>query len=215
MAQKRRPFFFDFDGVIIESNAIKDIAFEKIFRKYPEYSKEIFDYHFENNHVDRYQKFKHIRTNILKSSDESLERNWVIEFSRHTSNAILECPFVVGAIDLLNEAHKKFDLFLVSATPQSLLEEIVNERGLIKYFKGIHGAPIRKSAVMKQILQQYDVSSDDAYFIGDSVDDYRSSQEAKVPFFARHGRNDFAGLGIPVFKNLDEILKNLKNRGEL
>ena len=60
-------FFFDFDGVIVDSLDIKSQAFGELFKDYGEdVVKKVMDYHLnEGWAMSRYEKFKYYYKNIF------------------------------------------------------------------------------------------------------------------------------------------------------
>ena len=57
--RKIRAVILDFDGVLAESNAEKDAAFEALFARYPEHASAMREYHRANHAAPRMQKFQH------------------------------------------------------------------------------------------------------------------------------------------------------------
>ncbi|MCB0408145.1 MAG: HAD family hydrolase, partial [Bdellovibrionales bacterium] len=205
---------FDFDGVIVESNQIKNMAFNDIFKDYPEHN-EIMAYHFAHNAVDRYQKFHDIAKNILriKRDTKGFEEGWANLFRELTRTKIISCPFVEGAkafLDYIKE--KKMRAYLASATPQDELEIILQARGLNSYFEKTFGSPIVKSNVLKQILIEGGYQPEQLLFIGDSREDQKSAMQAGVSFVGRI--SDFKFEGVPAFGNLMEIFGVFKTGGQ-
>ena len=49
-------FVFDCDGVILDSNLLKTIAFSKSLPEYPEKVSKFIDYHKANGGISRYKK---------------------------------------------------------------------------------------------------------------------------------------------------------------
>jgi beta-phosphoglucomutase-like phosphatase (HAD superfamily) len=114
-----KVIIFDFDGVILESLDIKTKAFIKVYQEYPEHADEIAQYHLQNGGISRYKKFVHINTNILGIPiDENKIEELAKIFSNCTTEEILKCPFVYGALELLSEYSKIAKLYIVSGTPQ-------------------------------------------------------------------------------------------------
>ncbi len=193
----------DFDGVIVESNEIKYSAFREVFKSYPQHMEEIIKYHKAYPAVDRYSKFNFIADNILKlSNSENIKKQWADDYSRLTRQAVVDCPFVFGALDFLEHFGSDM-LYLASATPSAELNIILEQRDLKKYFKKIYGAPLNKADVLKEIQKLENVLLEEMLFIGDSPSDQDAAIKANVPFIGR--RSDSALTAQKLFGDLKQI----------
>lgn len=197
--------FLDFDGVIVESNGIKNRAFEEIFSRYPERRDELMSYHLSNNHVARGAKFEHVAREILEIDDVT---TWVFErvseFTAMTRKAVIECPFVGGAEAFLLEESSVQPLVIVSATPLEELELILHARSIRRHFHSVHGAPESKPAIFERVLRENGWRSAHSLFLGDSAEDLISSRAAGIPFLGVVGNSDFEGEGVPVVLDLED-----------
>lgn len=200
--------FLDFDGVIIDSNGIKDEAFASIFSEYPDHRDEMMNYHLKHNAVPRGDKFLHVGRSFLQLSGDSLEifvKEKIAQFEDQTHVALVKCPECDGAVDFLNSYKNRSVLILVSATPLKDLKLLLQERNLIDFFAEVHGAPIKKSEVLSSILAARGVDRNESCFIGDSPEDLVAARQAAVPFVGIVGRTNFKGENIPVYSNLGQV----------
>ena len=61
-----KNIIFDFDGVILDSMAVRELGFRKIFAAYDEaLVEELLQYHQENGGLSRYNKIAHFYNEIL------------------------------------------------------------------------------------------------------------------------------------------------------
>ena len=195
----------DFDGVVVESTKIKHEAFAELFKDYPQ-RELILQYHHSHNGVNRHDKFRYIMENILGVGySDSLALEWAKRFSELTRERIIHCPFVEGALDFLESFYEKFPLYLASATPLDELRIIVSQRGIEKYFTGVYGAPMKKTAMFTQIMRKEKTLPSQMLFIGDSREDFAAAQECGIPFIARISDNNFEGMNVTKYFNLKEI----------
>jgi phosphoglycolate phosphatase-like HAD superfamily hydrolase len=210
---KIKVIILDFDGVIVESNNIKHQAFSEIFGEYPQHYDEMMSYHLSNNHVNRYDKFRHIISKILNEKpDENRINEMARKFSNITREKIINCPFVNGAKEFLDEFFlKKFSLYIASATPIDELKIILEKKKLDKYFKGIYGAPVPKKTMFSEIIKKEQVNPDQVIFIGDSPEDYQVAKETGIHFIGKIGDYNFKDLNITSFDDMIEIKKYLSN----
>jgi len=210
-----KVIILDFDGVIIESNDIKDRAFANIFREYPDNYDKMMAYHYSHNAVYRYEKFRYFVEDVLKLSDCSdLIDGLVKKFNNLTEKAILECPFVNGASEFLDYVYKKYPLYLVSATPQKELNNVLDTRSLRGYFIKVFGAPLNKSFIISSIMSSENATNDETLFIGDSPEDQETAIKINIRFIGRKSDRPLRNCGYPIFDDLAEILLYIKNNLE-
>lgn len=180
----------DFDGVVIESVALKLDAFKRLFAGEPNPAK-IARYLDEHNGVDRYTKFRHIWTVMLgRAYNPAVEAKLDADFSALIMEAVLACPFVPGAEEFLRGA--SMPLYVISAMPLYELKLIVEKRGLAGRFKGLFGSPGRKADQLRELLAAEKLSPSELVFIGDAENDRKAAAEAGVPFIGRRNAEEFA-----------------------
>lgn len=181
-----RAVIFDFDGVILESADIKTEAFLELFAAYPEHREAILRHHLENLGVSRYRKFEWIYSELLgRPLDDEQSRRLGDAFSEIVMEKVLACPFVPGALELLEALHPQSLLFVASGTPQDELELIVERRGLVCYFTEVWGSPRKKREIVRSILARHGLDRRETLFVGDGISDYQTATEVGVHFFAR------------------------------
>jgi len=176
----------DFDGVIAESADIKTEAFRKLFSAYPEHVDEIVEYHKKNAGVNRYEKFEHIYKNILR---QPLDKERMAELGRRFSALVVDeikaCPLVPGALEFLKKYSKMVKLFIASSTPEEELKSLVKARNLEGYFRGIYGAPSKKSEIASRVMREEGAKGEEALFVGDSAADLTEATKAGAQFIGR------------------------------
>lgn len=181
-----KAIVFDFDGVILESNKIKTEAFVTLFSNYPGHLEKIVKLHLDNAGISRFEKFKIIYRDYIgyEIDDEEL-----IHLGNHFSNliydSILSCPFVPGAYEFLKKHFGKYHYYIASGVPEYELRDIIKQRNIDKYFKGIYGSPETKTQMLIEIISRNNYQYREVIFIGDSEADYLGAREASVPFIGR------------------------------
>lgn len=177
---------FDFDGVILESAALKGDAFLELFSDHPEHLEAITAHHLANLGVSRFEKFDWIYRNLFQqplpeSNRQELGRRYSdIVFTRTVGS-----PFVPGASELLEHLVGRVPLFVASATPQTELEAVVRKRELGRFFVGVHGSPPRKEKLLTEIVRHGGFKSECVLMIGDGVSDLEAARHAGCLFVAR------------------------------
>jgi beta-phosphoglucomutase len=203
----------DFDGVIVESIALKTDAFRKVFSFSPEHIDEIIDFALANGGMSRYDKFRYIYADILHEdlSSEQEER-LAAQYAGLIFEKMLAVPFVEGAEEFLNTWSRTFPLYIVSATPEGEMHEIARRRGLEKYFVRIYGSPKTKSECIREILEETQSTVQETLFVGDAPNDWDAACETGVRFIARIKPGDpnrFAGR-----PGVEHVVENLHQLGE-
>lgn len=195
----------DFDGVILESNGIKDAAMTKLFASFTQHWLRIEAYH-QSTTAIRFIKFKYIYEQILNLPyDDAIEQHLAKEFSDFCRQRLQQCPFVRGAMEFLMAFKDRCPMYVVSINPSEDLNRVIGDRGLSGFFKEVKAVNASKANAIQDIASKEGVSIEDMLFIGDSRGDYESAREVGVPFFARRGQWDFSGVDVPVFNDMQEI----------
>lgn len=208
-----KAIILDFDGVILESSAIKDRAFKFVYRQYPKQLRKIMAYHCSHPSTIRFKKFEYIAKNILREKyTQSQEKKLSRDFAGFLYRQIITCPFVAGAKDFLSFFHGRIPLYVASINPPRELGKIMKARRLKKYFQKVYCHPWSKKDAIKDILRREKISSKEAIFIGDSLGDYRAAKATRV-FFIGRGKAAFNGFKIPVFKSLSGIREFFLSEG--
>jgi phosphoglycolate phosphatase-like HAD superfamily hydrolase len=211
-----KDLIFDFDGVIVESTAVKTEAFAKLFEaEGTDIVNRIVSYHKDNMGVSRFDKFRHIYRNILHKNLGNDEFNSLCaRFASLVVDAVIAVPFVKGAQEFLRENSNLYTFFVVSATPQNEISNIILRRSLDKTFKYVFGAPLAKREAVKIIMQKEKKEPFEVVYIGDAMSDYLAARDNNIRFIARIEDNedifrDINCLKIRDFLQLPKILKSL------
>ena len=206
-----RVIILDFDGTIVESNHIKDNAFDKIFSDWPTYKKTMMKWHLASNTIDRREKFRYFVEEVLNMPEnDKLINKLTDRFSILTKKLIIESPLVEGVLEFLDYFHHKTSLFVVSATPQKELYEITLAKGLYKFFKHVYGAPINKTETIKNIQSVENVEINEMLYIGDSPEDQQTAIDVGIHFVARRSDRTLHDMTDLIFEDMNSILYHLK-----
>lgn len=177
--------FFDFDGVILDSVDVKTEAFRVM---YAEYGKAVSDrvviHHLRNGGMSRYDKFKYYHKEFLNItlSKRKLEQ-LAVAFSKIVFTKVLEAEYLPGVIEFLELCRKSGKTcFVVSATPEKEIKQIIKEKGLNLYFSQVRGSPRAKSENLKDLMRRYKVERTRSVFFGDSINDRISARENNIKF---------------------------------
>ena len=177
-------FFFDFDGVLADSVEVKTRAFAKLFEPYgPAIVTKVVDHHRNNGGMTRVDKFHHYYREFLgKPLDEAELQRLCNEFSRLVVDEVVFAPEIPGAENFLKKWHNSVKCFMVSATPDDEIKEIVKRRGIDIYFHEILGSSCSKSDNVNYLLNKYGLVPERCLFFGDAESDYLAANASGVNF---------------------------------
>jgi phosphoglycolate phosphatase-like HAD superfamily hydrolase len=179
-------FFFDFDGVLADSVEVKTRAFAKLFEPYgPEVVKQVVDHHRRHGGMSRVEKFRHYYDEYLRKTLHEAEMvDLCNRFSKLVVDEVVAAPEIQGAEEFLKGWCHRLPCFVISATPEDEVREIVNRRALNGYFKEVLGTPASKESNLRQLLDKYGLAPAKCLFFGDAESDYRAAQACVVNFLA-------------------------------
>ncbi len=181
-----KAFFFDFDGVLADSVEVKTRAFAKLFEKYgPEIKKRVVEHHLTNGGMSRYDKFQYYYSEYLKQPLPEQEfQNLCKKFARLVVDEVVASPEIPGSHPYLEKCYVASPCFVVSATPEDEIREIVRRRGIQKYFLNVLGAPASKQENLERLLTDNKLAPEQCVFFGDAESDYRAAMTCGVNFTA-------------------------------
>jgi len=181
-----KTIFWDFDGVIKDSVEIKSDAFEQLFSPFGnKVATRIRKHHEKNGGMSRFDKLPIYLEWVGEVLSIELLDEYARKFSQLVKQKVINSVWVVGILDYLDKNHSHQDFFLITATPQKEIEEIVLALKINNYFKAVVGAPTRKCDAMKQLLDEYKIKPEKTIMIGDSISDYNAALVNKIPFILR------------------------------
>ena len=178
---------FDFDGVLVESVAVKGLAFGALYESEgPEFQAQVIAYHEAHGGVSRFDKIRYFEEELLgrKVSDQDVK---IIanRFSDLVEEKVVACEPVSGAMEFLEEFSARFPLFVASATPTEELKRIVEKRSMVGHFKGVYGSPASKAENIAAILEAFQYDADRTLMIGDTMSDFKGASMTGLEFLGR------------------------------
>lgn len=184
--RKPKAIVFDFDGVLVESLDVKTEAFRELLKDFPEDIDAFIKYHVENGGVSRYEKIRFFFNQLRKEpiSEKDILK-WCERYGEFVFKKVIASKFVKGAEELLKSCYGRYEMFVVSGTPEKELKLIIRKRGLEHFFKGIFGSPARKTTIVQRILSEYKIDPKETVFIGDAKTDLEAAKEHHIAFIAR------------------------------
>ena len=145
LIQNANVFFWDFDGVIKDSVEVKSNAFTQLFGTFgKDVVNKVRRHHEENGGMSRFDKLPLYLEWSGQRSTQDLVDEYSKKFSRLVKQNVIDSEWVPGVFDFIQDNSKNKKFFLVTATPQIEIEEILVALDIQQHFCKIIGAPIKK-----------------------------------------------------------------------
>lgn len=175
---------FDFDGVIIDSEAYKIETFKSLFTDFPEHLEAIDMYNRRERGINRRIKFEHIYKNILQLpySNETLEALAESYGAKLKQNA-LQLPLISSIKEFLQK--NELPAFVASSSEKAELELILKHHDMLQYFTDIYAYPHSKVTALQAIASRLKLDPNQILFFGDAIADYEAAQVTGAQFIAR------------------------------
>jgi phosphoglycolate phosphatase-like HAD superfamily hydrolase len=206
MLQRYSTLFWDFDGVIKDSVAVKAQAFEQLFAPFGAgLAARVRRHHERNGGMSRYEKLPlYLRWAGRQDSAAEVTRYCEL-FSAAVRQAVIYSPWVPGAREYLQRNHARQCCVLLSATPHAEMQSILTALEILDWFREVHGAPTSKIEAIRSTLVRWRCAPADALVIGDSDSDYAAARANGVEFLLRrtalneHLQREHAGVQCEDF----------------
>jgi beta-phosphoglucomutase-like phosphatase (HAD superfamily) len=196
---------FDFDGVILESVAVKDEAFRALFAEHAGQIDAIMDVHRQHGGVSRYVKFDMIYRDILRTP-LSFDRKAALghRFEDLVVDRVMAAAMVAGASEVLDGLRGRVPMAVVSGTPDAELATIVERRGLSHYFAEVHGGSCEKRDIIERMVRARRWRPERMVMLGDAMTDYAAARANGVSFIGRvaAGADDPFPPGTVIIEDL-------------
>lgn len=204
LVRDAKALAFDFDGTLVDSNAIKWRAFEACFADFPAQREEILAYCLGHHAVPRSDKFRYVYERILRLPYTEAAAGRLHErFDSLTTEQIAVAPEIPGASRFLSWARRHHATALLSSTPHETLLDILDRRGWSDLFAAVRGAPVAKGAWLRAWCERHAFGAAEVMVFGDTAEDAEAAARAGCAFVAvgaealvggRHRITDFTEL---------------------
>ncbi|GAA3588397.1 HAD-IA family hydrolase [Flavivirga amylovorans] len=182
---------WDFDGVILDSMAIRDWGFRKIFNSFTnEEVDRLITFHSNNGGLSRYVKIRYFYEEILGMSiTEEEVLLYANEFSKLMRKELVNPENLIqDSVDFIKQNFNKYCFHIVSGSDQEELRFLCKELGIDSYFISIHGSPTPKKQLVSMLLEKQSYNKSQTCLIGDSINDYEAAEFNNITFY---GYNNF------------------------
>jgi phosphoglycolate phosphatase len=202
---------FDFDGVLVDSNAVKRQAYFDIFASLGSRAepavREVLDGDVDG---DRFQMIRRMLTRLddeeVLVSPAALE-TLVVQYAERYNDICEEhaatCPEVRGASAAIARLAETHPLYISSATPEAPLRRIVERRGWSRFFRDVLGRPRSKAENLRVIMEREGLAGADVMVVGDGRRDLDAARLVGARFVGiRNPFNDFDPAALSLLDDL-------------
>ncbi len=189
-----RVVVFDFDGTLVDSNAIKLRCFNEVVASLPVGLGVLTEARLAGG--TRYQIFetiaRHVHPEREREAVATLSRRLVAEYSKRCLKGIIAAPERRGASAALRALKRRgLKIWINSATPKINLPAILRGRRLCGLIDGVMGGPHSKVDNLRQILVLERATPREVMLVGDGLDDYAAAIAMRTWFVAVTAENEF------------------------
>lgn len=183
-----KVILWDFDGVILDSMAVRDLGFVRVLEGEgynAEQINRLLAYHRVNGGLSRYVKFRYFYEEIL---GQSVSEEEVLRLADSFSKIMLsllidENLLIQDSVHFIKEKYPHYNFHIVSGSDGIELNQICAGLGLSSYFNSIQGSPTPKKQLVKDLLETYNYNPASVCLIGDSINDWEAATVNSIDFF--------------------------------
>lgn len=189
---KIKVVFWDFDGVILNSNEIRDRGFIEVLKEFPkEEVEQLLSFHQKNGGLSRYVKFRYFFEEIRNETITQEEVNrWALKFSEIMLYQLKDKSLLISeTLNFIKNNYQKFRMHVVSGSDQIELRELCKSLGVNHFFKSIHGSPTPKNDLVKILLERHGYDPELGILIGDSINDFQAAEINNL-YFQAYGNKE-------------------------
>ena len=195
--------FWDFDGVIKDSVSVKTDAYIELFKPYgSDVCKQVKNHHLANGGMSRYHKIPLYLKWAGLEQNEAEVQNFCGKFSGIVKDKVIASAWVPGVEEFLHNNKENHIFVLVSATPQSEIEDICKSLKLTGVFCKIYGAPNNKAESIRKSMIDYKIPPSACLMIGDADADIRAAQDNEIHFIFRKYQDN---VNLRINSNIQTI----------
>jgi phosphoglycolate phosphatase len=209
---------FDFDGVLVDSNALKRSAYFNIFATLGQIEEIVEGCLRENREGDRFQIIGQLLQKLeaasflnMKRRENELLTHYAEEYNTICEAHTVSCQEVPGVSACLPHLAQRYALYINSATPEEPLRRVIQQRQWNSYFRGVLGRPCSKVENLRWIMKREGIDGRSIIFVGDGQQDLLAARDCSCFFIGmRQESNDFDPQGLILVDDwyqLDEVLR--------
>lgn len=183
---------WDFDGVIIDSLAIRDYGFREIFKEFDKQSVDkLIQYHNYNGGLSRFHKIEYFFNEILK---QNITQDEILQYANKFTTIMRQelCNpeyFIANTIQFIKDNYENYNFHIVSGSENNELNYLCQKLDIAQYFISINGSPTPKNQLIKNLLKSYNYNINQTILIGDSINDCEAASVNKIGFYGFNNEN--------------------------
>ena len=204
--ENKKTIIWDFDGVILDSNKIRDKGFKITLQDHPTNQvAELLEFHRNNGGLSRYVKFKYFIEQIKKEKS-SLEQ--INAYASKFSKIVLEelnnpNLIITDTLEFIRNNFQTYNMHIASGSDENELKFLCKELGIDKFFRSINGSPMPKNEIVKNIIECNSYNKKNCILIGDSVNDKTAAFINKIKFLG-YNYND-SPSEVHIINSFEEV----------
>lgn len=200
-----KQIIWDFDGVIIFSEQIREEGFREVLKDFdPASVGQMLVFHKANGGLSRYVKFRYLLEEVMgQNPDEILVQQLADNFS-----AIMRIKMVDpeklnrDALQFIRNSQGTITHHIASGSDGDELRYLCKELEINNLFKSINGSPVAKKELVANILASSEFKKEQTCLIGDAMNDYDAAKANGITF---------VGYNNPILENhTDKYLTNFQ-----
>ncbi len=202
-----RVIVFDFDGVIVDSNRLKQESLLSIFEG-SGVKEDIVREVESRTQGTRFDILRDIFVRSGKNAEEvaALTDEYAKRFDDAVQRGIAEYGMIPGTREALAELGRSYALYVNSMTPQAALEKTISHLGIHSFFKRIYGWPPEKTENLKNIIAAEGRDSAEVMMVGDGEGDIEAAERCGCPFVGvANDFNQWKNKRFPLIRAIAEL----------
>lgn len=209
-----RFIFLDFDGVVMDSMALKLDSYCHAFEGMGFDREAIRKLQLASAGLSRFKTIPFMYEALTgKAIPEDAYARALARFGEHDEASRGRMILKRGAGEFLDAAREAgVRLAIVTGTPQEVIDRTVDHFGLRPAFARVRGSPGSKTEHLEALLSEFSLRPQDCLFVGDAIKDQEAAVACGIPFAGvNNGDDPFRPEGLLMeIKGLDALIPSLK-----
>lgn len=180
-----KVIFWDFDGVLMDSNAVRDLGFERVLADFPpEQVEQLLAFHRANGGLSRYVKFRYFFEEVRSEPiDEAGIMKWASKFSLIMKSLLINPNLLITqTLDFVKQNQGRFTMYITSGSDQDELRFLCKSLQIDTLFSSIHGSPKPKKEWVADLIKKNGYELNQCVLIGDSINDWEAANYNNIKF---------------------------------